>query len=157
MTPVTSFDGEFGFLSNFYPVEVELDLQTYPSVEHAYQAAKTLRPDQRMPFQSFTLSAGDAKKFASRTKWGFELRPDWDKVKIGIMTMLCAQKFMLHPELGMKLVATRGRDLIGGNWWGDKFWGVCRGEGMNHLGEILMEIRATLLGQWNKIYDGKLL
>lgn len=36
--PVTSF---WGGSSNFAPVEVDLDAKTYPSVEHAYQAAKT--------------------------------------------------------------------------------------------------------------------
>lgn len=31
-----------------------------------------------------------------------------------------------------------------GNTWGDKFWGVCDGEGENHLGKLLMEVRAEL-------------
>jgi predicted NAD-dependent protein-ADP-ribosyltransferase YbiA (DUF1768 family) len=27
------------------------------------------------------------------------------------------------------------------NYWNDKFWGICKGVGENHLGKILMQIR----------------
>ena len=40
-----------------------------------------------------------------------------------------------------KLEETRGSELIEGNTWGDRFWGVSRGIGENHLGKILMEER----------------
>jgi len=153
MNPINSFTGEHRFLSNFWPVEVEMDFAIYPSVEHAYQAAKTFRPDTRMIFQDFSLTAGDAKRLARK----IVIRPDWEDSKLAVMTMLVSQKFMFHPELGAKLCATRGRDLIEGNTWNDTFWGVCNGFGKNHLGEILMEIRATLLGQWDKIYTQELL
>jgi predicted NAD-dependent protein-ADP-ribosyltransferase YbiA (DUF1768 family) len=33
-----------------------------------------------------------------------------------------------------------------GNTWNDRFWGVCRGSGLNHLGRILMEVRAEVGG-----------
>ena len=45
------------------------------------------------------------------------------------------------PELREKLLATGDEELIEGNWWNDKFWGVCKGEGCNMLGLILMEVR----------------
>ena len=34
--------------------------------------------------------------------------------------------------------------LVEGNKWGDQFWGMCRGYGLNRLGGILMQIRAEL-------------
>lgn len=49
-----------------------------------------------------------------------------------------------NPELRDKLVATGDAEIVEGNWWGDKFWGVCRGVGENHLGKILMRIRTEL-------------
>ncbi|GAH15684.1 unnamed protein product, partial [marine sediment metagenome] len=44
---IQEFQGEYRFLSSFYPAEVELDGVTYPTVEHAFQAAKTLDSAQR--------------------------------------------------------------------------------------------------------------
>ena len=41
-------------------------------------------------------------------------------------------------------MATRDRVLIEGNDWGDTFWGMTDGEGENHLGKILMRVRAEL-------------
>src|SRR3954468_6821071 len=39
---IDSFQGEYRFLSNFWPAGVEFEGITYPTAEHAYQAAKTL-------------------------------------------------------------------------------------------------------------------
>ena len=35
-------------------------------------------------------------------------------------------------------------ELIEGNEWSDTFWGVCRGQGENWLGKILMKTRDNL-------------
>jgi predicted NAD-dependent protein-ADP-ribosyltransferase YbiA (DUF1768 family) len=43
-----------------------------------------------------------------------------------------------------KLLSTGDIELIEYNYWGDKFWGVCNGEGKNHLGKLLMKIREQL-------------
>ena len=49
MTPtsITSFAGEHRWLSNFWPVLIDCDGRTWPSVEHLYQAAKTLDPAEQ--------------------------------------------------------------------------------------------------------------
>jgi len=40
---INRFRGEYEFLSNFYPVEiVAVNGRVFPSVEHAYQASKSL-------------------------------------------------------------------------------------------------------------------
>ena len=67
-------------------------------------------------------------------------------MRIDIMTALVTQKFNRHIDLRKKLLATGDEELIEGNWWGDTFWGVCRGKGDNHLGKILMEVRSKLIG-----------
>lgn len=135
---IDSFKGENRFLSNFWPAEVQLDGATYPSVEHAYVAAKTLDPKLREVAQSLP-TAGDVKRFGKKLK----LRADWDDVKLDVMRDLVRQKFQ-HAELRDKLRATGDQPLVEGNTWGDRFWGVCRGEGENHLGRILMEVRAEM-------------
>lgn len=43
-----------------------------------------------------------------------------------------------------RLLETGDAMLIEGNTWGDTFWGVCNGQGLNVLGNLLMEIRQEL-------------
>ena len=135
---IKSFSGEYRFLSNFYPVEVVLDGVTYPTVENAYQAAKTLDLEKRKEF--IDVLPGFAKRLGQR----LELRPDWGGVKLNIMQRLNEQKYM-RPDLREKLCDTYPQDIVEGNTWGDTFWGVCEGKGSNHLGQILMTIRMQLL------------
>ena len=47
MNKIISFKGEYFFLSNFYFCPVEMKNVIYPSVEHAYQAAKTFVEAER--------------------------------------------------------------------------------------------------------------
>ena len=46
-TRVVDFQGEYRFLSNFYPATVVYEGITYPDSEHAYQSAKTLDMNER--------------------------------------------------------------------------------------------------------------
>ena len=135
---IMRFEGMWDFLSNFYPAPVTLDGQLYPSVEHAYQAAK-VEPLQRDYF--LTCTAGQAK----RKNKGVALPAQWHSTKLTLMAMLVEQKFT-YPDLRAKLITTQQAELFEGNWWGDKFWGVdsLTGEGNNHLGKILMKIRTRL-------------
>ncbi len=56
------FDGEYAFLSNFYPCRVYMgDSINYPSVEHAFQAMKSTDLSERAEV-SLTKHPGDAKK-----------------------------------------------------------------------------------------------
>ena len=136
---IDCFDEEFAFLSNFFPAEVSFEDEVYPTVEHAYQAAKTLDQKQRTTIREQG-TPGKAKKRGGK----IELRPDWDVVKVSVMEQLLRQKFG-KTELKKFLAMTNGAVLIEGNSWGDVFWGVCDGVGENHLGRILMKIRADIL------------
>lgn len=135
---ISSFRGYHRFLSNFVPAKVILDRVTYPTVEHAYQAAKTLNGADRQIIKNLP-SPGQAKRFGKHV----ELRSDWDAVKIGVMRDLLVQKFR-EPVMRRKLLNTGTAKLIEGNSWGDTFWGVCNGEGANNLGRLLMEIRDSI-------------
>jgi ribA/ribD-fused uncharacterized protein len=137
---ITSFQGTNRWLSNFYPAKVTLDGVEYPTVEHAYQAAKTLDLNDRNLFR------GGNPGLAKRLGRDLELRSDWDTVKIGIMRDLLRQKFA-GGELHFLLLQTKGIDLVEGNNWGDRFWGVCAGVGENWLGRLLMEIRDETGGE----------
>lgn len=133
MNPITSFKGRWSFLSNFFPVEVPYEGVVYPSVEHAYQAAK-FPVEMRQSFRAGTPAY--AKKKGRQPG----MRPDWDELKLAIMEDLVRQKFQ-NPKLRILLESTGQVHLEEGNWWGDTFWGVCRGLGRNELGKILMKVR----------------
>lgn len=139
MSKIDSFSGEYRFLSNFYPCQVTLDNETYPSVEHAYQAAKTLDMEERTVLRT-TGPANIVKKLGRRVT----VRSDWESVKIEIMSDLVWQKFSNNTELKNKLLDTGNCELVEGNWWNDTFWGVCNGSGHNYLGQILMAVRNEL-------------
>lgn len=136
---IESFSGEYRFLSNFYPCPVNLDGLQFPSVEHAYQAAKTLDPDARLAI-SLLPKPGQAKHAGK----ALQLRAGWDGMRLDVMRGLLLQKFAYTP-FANALKATHPWGLIEGNNWGDTFWGVCNGRGKNHLGRLLMEIRLQLI------------
>lgn len=135
---INAFDGEYRFLSNFLTAYVEYDHNTYKSVEHAYQAAKTLDYDYRAKIH-YALTAAEAKKLGRRTP----LREDWEEIKVDVMKQLLVEKFQF-PVLRKKLLETGDQELVEGNWWGDTFWGVCNGIGQNMLGKLLMEVREEI-------------
>jgi ribA/ribD-fused uncharacterized protein len=135
---ITEFRGKYGFLSNFWPATIEFEGVTYPSVENAYMASKTLDPLLRVQFQ--TCSSKDAKAAGRQ----LVLRPGWNEFRLYVMRDLVWQKFVRHPELKQYLMDTGEEEIIEGNYWHDYFWGVCNGKGENHLGKILMETRETL-------------
>lgn len=135
---IDSFSDEFRFLSNFYPCKVEYENLIYPSVEHAYQAAKTLDIYERRQIL-FSAKAGDAKKLGRK----LTLRSDWESIKLQVMEDLVRQKFK-YESLKKRLLATEDVYLEEGNYWSDFYWGVCNGIGENHLGKILMKVRKEL-------------
>ena len=137
---IYGFAEPFAFLSNFYPCTVTFEGETYSTVEHAYQAAKTLDPAQRAHIQKLA-TPGQAKR-AGRD---VTLRSDWDQIRVAVMRNLLEQKFAPGSVCAHKLCLTEDHLIEETNTWGDTFWGVCRGEGLNVLGELLMEIRADLL------------
>ena len=80
MEVIDKFEGDFAFLSNFYPAEIIYKGICYPTVEHAYQAAKSDDPSVRrlMAHHSNPALAKKAGKV-------IRLREDWEDAKLGIM------------------------------------------------------------------------
>lgn len=57
------------------------------------------------------------------------------------MTEVVEAKFTYNPNLKQMLLDTGDAELVEGNTWNDKYWGVCKGVGQNKLGKILMMLR----------------
>ena len=135
---IDKFRGEYAFLSNFAPCKVIYNGRTYRTVEHAFQAAKSLDEMEQKIFL-FVSDPSEAKR------WGRQvhLRPDWEKVKENVMKDLLKQKFN-NLKYKEKLLATENNTLIEGNDHKYTYWGVCNGIGKNRLGILLMEVRDEL-------------
>jgi ribA/ribD-fused uncharacterized protein len=137
---IKGFKGENRWLSNFWPCIVHIHGEEFPSVEHAYVAAKA---DTQVEWLD-ALSMRD-KSAAEVKKFGRKLKPeDWDKRKYEVMYKLVAQKFSFkNPELLQKLLDTKDAYIEETNYWKDTYWGVCNGVGENNLGKIIMEVRGS--------------
>lgn len=135
---IRAFRGEHGFLSNFHRSPIRVEGTEYPTVEHAFQAAKAANAAEGA-WVGAAPTPGEAKRRGRRVR----RRPDWDRVRVEVMTDLVRRKFR-DPGLARRLLATAERPLVEENTWDDTFWGVCDGRGENHLGRILMRIRDEL-------------
>ena len=139
------FRGEYFYLSNFYICPIKLNGVVYPSVEHAFQAAKTTDSKIRQKICLAT-TPGRAKRLGN----AIILRPGWEEMKVSTMRGLVKQKFNSDPHLAKQLKATMGKILIEKNWWHDNFWGWCTcfdcmaQKHRNFLGKILMSVRDLL-------------
>lgn len=138
---ISSFTMEYSFLSNFYPCLIEFDGDIYPSLEHAYQAAKTNDPNERKKIRE-EKQVRRAKQIGRHVT----IREDWEQIKVEVMRDLLKKKFE-NPQLRKLLLDTYPHDLVEGNNWGDTFWGVCRGHGKNMLGVLLIQLRSKLRGE----------
>jgi len=138
MADILGFHKQHRWLSNFHPCTISFNGHTYPTVENAYQAAKAVDVFHYPAF--IEISPHEAKTLGQQIK----CRPDWDDMKVGIMTTLVLQKFTVHDDLTQKLLDTGNGYLEETNHWKDVFWGVYEGQGQNMLGKILMETRTRL-------------
>ena len=140
---INCFEREYAFLSNFYPSPIEYEGIKYPTVEAAFQAAKT--PDLHM---KMTIATAEHPGKAKRMGRKVILREDWEEIKDQVMEDCLRLKFS-DPILREKLLATGDEELEEGNWWHDNYWGSCYcsrcGDvGKNKLGYLLMKIRKEI-------------
>jgi ribA/ribD-fused uncharacterized protein len=134
---IDSFRGEYFFLSNFYPVEIEIGDKLYQSSEHYYQAMKCKREEDHEKIR-LCKSPGSSK----REVLLYEHRENWSDIKLVVMENVLRVKFS-DTELKNKLKKTSEYNLREVNTWNDKFWGIDKitMKGDNHLGRLLMKIR----------------
>lgn len=146
----------FGFLSHFHPSPIVLDGETWPTVEHFYQAQKSDDPEYRKAIRE-AATPGRAKRLAaqptavrkvSKQSW-FKAnsklpRADWHEAKLDIMRRADRAKFEQNADLAALLLATGDAELIEDSPT-EPFWGIGPdGNGQNWAGRVLMEVRAML-------------
>lgn len=145
--PIDSFTGEHRFLSNFHPTTFEWMDLTWQTAEHAYQWAKCIDSNGVLvheveAHQIIVASRpGKAKRIGKAEKLN---TPEWRARRLAVMESILRAKFA-NPVLRKRLIDTAPAELIEGNFHGDKFWGVYNGVGSNHLGALLMKLRAEFI------------
>jgi len=114
------------FLSNEAWADVLFEEHVYPSVEHAFQAARTRSVVQRERIRRAPTPA-QARHLGQRARQ----RPDWEALKLPILLALVRQKFdpLIHPDLAQRLLATGDAALTGED---------------TDLAQILLQVRAEL-------------
>jgi ribA/ribD-fused uncharacterized protein len=150
MQAVTSFQGDYRFLSNFWPCSIWWKGLLYPTLEHAYAASKTEDPAIKAMIQSCP-TPGEAKEYMGLH--GIAADPGWTREKkLDLMHELLVLKFSgREPLLTRALLLTSDAELVEGNDWDDRFWGVCDGTGENNLGQLLMQVRQQLRDEKQRI------
>jgi|SRR5271157_3107507 len=136
---INSFTGEHEFLSNSYDCvqestmyyldeedEVKSIKDTFRTVEHVFQASKTLKREEQIQIRD-AASAKQAKRLGRRV----ELRNDWESKKVNIMDRLVRDKFFQHYPLKLKLLNLENKELVDSS--------------DEDLGRILMNIRDEII------------
>lgn len=138
---ITFYESRFYMLSNFSAFTVRFGDWTWPTSEHAYQAAKFLDAVDRIDILQ-EQSPHAAKKRAQAMK--DKVRDDWEAVKLGVMYRICQAKMQQHSYIEHMLFETGDKELIEASpkdaFWG---WGPNK-DGQNHLGKIWMRLRNEL-------------
>lgn len=132
-------DKDYFEFTNFHESGVIiLDGQWWHTPEHYYQAQKTI--DQKMQAQiREAANAHTAKELGRRVT----LRPDWEKIKFGIMLKVLWAKFTSYDYLRDMLLNTGNKILMEDSL--DPIWGIGHdGHGENMFGKILMFVRHAL-------------
>lgn len=144
---INHFSDQHAFLSNFASSPMRISGKLYPTVEHLYQASKTLEYEQREEIIACH-NPGKAKRLGQKV----DLRADWEEIKESVMLECIRLKFRLNPKLRRKLLETGDNLLVEGNHWHDNTWGDCycskcyNKPGKNFLGKILMIVRKECEG-----------
>lgn len=146
---IKEFFGETKWLSNFALVDIELDGIEYPSTEHGYMSLKndsnewkTCCRGSNDPYaDDYMFTCGQIRRLGQEIR----LKPNWDSIRLESMRKVLVKKFIQEP-FRSQLLATGDEELQEGNNHGDRFYGVdlATGEGENHLGKLIMEIREQL-------------
>lgn len=118
-----------------------IDGITWKSVEHYYQAEKSLDPTYRQLVHDAATPA-DAKALGNDPAW--KHRADWDTWKLMAMRRGLFYKFMQNQDLRELLLST-GDQVLHENSMVDYYWGIGETKtGLSMLGKELMALREEL-------------
>lgn len=130
--------------SNFQPVKLNIDGQEWSTVEHYYQAMKSIDQSEQRKIR-----LADTPSIAKKLGRKATMRPDWESVKEDVMMRALRAKFA-QPDHRKSLLSTGSEEIVETNSWHDNEWGQCYCQkcksktGKNKLGKLLMKLREEL-------------
>ena len=135
----------YGAFSNLYRRAIDFEGETFATSEHAYQAGKARKPEVR----DWVLSAPSPAlvAMAAHGLYYWDIAPGWSRTKFDRMRGVLRAKFTQHEDLKEMLLATGDARLVESATVDNevnRLWGEVNGEGRNMLGQLLMELRASL-------------
>lgn len=138
---VGPFKGPWAPFSNFHFVPEGINFlgHVVRSSEHAFQMMKATTKEDRLHIAAAP-NAVEAKKRGREVK----CREDWKQIRYISMLSIQRVKYFNHYYLAKLLLSTEYAIIVELNWWGDREWGYCKGEGLNLLGKALMKVREEL-------------
>lgn len=133
------------YLSNFYEYWIVVDGYEYRTVEHYYQAMKTLDAECRDLIR-IASTPGEAKLLGRKAP----LRTDWEFIKYDVMLKALREKFRGEKTFLNSFLRDFSGPIVEWNTWHDRIWGVCTCSrcgktGQNLLGKALEQIRREIL------------
>ena len=130
-------------LSPFSPHRIDIWDTSFPTAEHAYQAARIKPGKEREEIRS-AASPGDAWRLGQKHKKDSTLRSDaFDKD--AVMEEIFRAKISQHPDVESILKESGGATILK-NHPDDYYWGTgADGSGQNEMGKLWMRLRSELL------------
>jgi ribA/ribD-fused uncharacterized protein len=127
--------------SNFSPHAIKINGKVFPTVEHAYHAAKF---DDEKIKEEIRNAKSPLESYALGQKYKSVRKANWDEIKVQTLHEIVKEKVLQHQEVRDALLATGDEEIVEVNPT-DDFWGNGKdGNGQNQMGKILMKIREEL-------------
>jgi ribA/ribD-fused uncharacterized protein len=112
--------------------------------EAAYMSAKS----DDILWQNFCKDPFNSPGAIKKRSKIITIKENWADIKLSVMEECLRCKFS-YPHTIEMLLLTGDQNIVEGNTWNDRFWGVDLKEtpniGENHLGRLLMKIRDEFL------------
>jgi ribA/ribD-fused uncharacterized protein len=138
MIKIPYYETSYFVFSNFSPHTVLYKNILYPTVEHAFHAAKF---DDEQIRNEIRNAGSPLRAFELGKKYKPFRRSNWDDIKVAVLQEIIREKVKQHAEVREALLATGKENIVEDNPH-DDFWGNGKeGNGQNKTGKILMEIR----------------
>ena len=104
----TGFQGRRRHLSPYQEAKVKVGELTFPTAEHAYQAAKSLDLKDWKRIQK-SPSPGAARQLGEQ----LQVRPDWEEIRVEVLRHVTYAKFDQNPDLRARLLSNQDKDFTG--------------------------------------------
>ncbi len=141
MIKIPYYESSYFVFSNFSPHAILYKGVLYPTAEHAFHAAKF---DDKKIKEEIRLAGSPLVAYELGKKYKSLRKADWDAIKVEVLRDILVEKVHQHEEVMQTLIGTGEEEIVEDNP-NDDFWGNGKdGNGQNHAGKILMDIRSTL-------------